>query len=498
MMEEKKYVPASKETIANLRENMLKTADSCYKEMYVDMVLSEGLNRGLYDEIENQDKAYLDSLIRVHANVAYSHLCVCVQVRASLKATLNVEKQYNIRRCIVMAHEMYKYLYGFTGRNTPWRTIEERVRAQYDNECIEIDEAAARFLERYAQNEDGTLRNVAKHYSDNPVEFFENMEKVNERVVTDRIAAFLAFSQPIHTLLTRELASVLGIYYQVAMAYPMPAQTFELTGLRKREDLAVLDESIKKYSGTVESVMAQIKAVRGLETQYQMDLSDNEQWKSLTEDNIGLHILYVYLDAVSAFRAFMGSESFAEIRQNLAYMILLSHEGFKKLYGFDETKRQGSYWHRAVKDFLAKNDGEELREEVSRIESVMDRLADSDILKDEDIVGAYTHVGTIKKRGIESSFAVLDYFRQSITPMDMEPLLEFFKVMNDIVRLYSKVMGLESEKMKNDTNATLRDFMNKISLIDRMAVEHIDDPEQRAKWQETSAKMRGLLTSLMS
>ena len=52
--------------------------------------------------------------------------------------------------------------------------------------------------------------------------------------------------------------------------------------------------------------------------------------------------------------------------------------------------------------------------------------------------------------------------------------------------------------MKNDTNATLRDFMNKISLIDRMAVEHIDDPEQRAKWQETSAKMRGLLTSLMS
>lgn len=177
MMEEKKYVPASEETIANLRENMLKTADSCYKEMYVDMVLSEGLNRGLYDEIENQDKAYLDSLIRVHANVAYSHLCVCVQMRASLKATLNVEKQYNIRRCIVMAHEMYKYLYGFTGRNTPWLTIEERVRAQYDNECIEIDEAAARFLERYAQNEDGTLRNVAKHYSDNPVEFFENMER---------------------------------------------------------------------------------------------------------------------------------------------------------------------------------------------------------------------------------------------------------------------------------------------------------------------------------
>ena len=211
-----------------------------------------------------------------------------------------------------------------------------------------------------------------------------------------------------------------------------------------------------------------------------------------------MHILYVYLDAVSAFRAFMGSESFAEIRQNLAYMILLSHEGFKKLYGFDETKRQGSYWHRAVKDFLAKNGGGELMEEVSRIESVMDRLADSDILKDEDMVVAYTHVGTIKKRGIESSFAVLDYFRQPITPMDMEPLLEFLKVMNDIVRLYSKVMGLESEKMKNDTNATLRDFMNKILLIDRMAVEHIDDPEQRAKWQETSAKMRGLLTSLMS
>lgn len=130
MEEEKKYVPASVESIVRLRGNMRKTIDSCYREMYVDMVMMEALKQGLYDVIEGLDKDYLDKLLRVHANVAYAHLCICVQMRASLKASLNVEKQYNIRRCVVTAHEMYKYLYGFTGRSTPWKTIEDRIRAR--------------------------------------------------------------------------------------------------------------------------------------------------------------------------------------------------------------------------------------------------------------------------------------------------------------------------------------------------------------------------------
>lgn len=498
MEEEKKYVPASVESIVRLRGNMRKTIDSCYREMYVDMVMMEALKQGLYDVIEGLDKDYLDKLLRVHANVAYAHLCICVQMRASLKASLNVEKQYNIRRCVVTAHEMYKYLYGFTGRSTPWKTIEDRIRARYEDECNEIEAKATLFRERYVQNEDGTLRNVAKHYSDNPVEFFENMEKVNERVVTDRMVAFLAFSQPIHALLSRELDATLGLFYAVAMACPMPRQVFELTGLRKRDDIAELSKGIEKYSGIVESVMAQMRMVKKLESQYGLNVSESEQWKGITEDNVGLHILYIYLDSITAFRAFTGSETFPETRQNLAYMILLAHEGFKKLYGFNENKKKESFWHRAVKDFLTANGDEELTAEATRIEETLDRLAGCDILKDEEMIVAYTHVGTIKKCGVESPFAVLDYFRQTITPADLNPLLDFLRVMNDIVRLYTKVMGLESEKIKTETNAMLSGFLEKINFIDKMAAEHIVDAEQRAKWQEASEKMKALLASLMN
>lgn len=179
-------------------------------------------------------------------------------------------------------------------------------------------------------------------------------------------------------------------------------------------------------------------------------------------------------------------------------MILLAHEGFKKLYGFNENKKKESFWHRAVKDFLTANGDEELTAEATRIEETLDKLAGCDILKDEEMIVAYTHVGTIKKCGVESPFAVLDYFRQTITPADLNPLLDFLRVMNDIVRLYTKVMGLESEKIKAETNATLSGFLEKINFIDKMAAEHIVDAEQRAKWQEASEKMKALLASLMN
>lgn len=100
--------------------------------------------------------------------------------------------------------------------------------------------------------------------------------------------------------------------------------------------------------------------------------------------------------------------------------------------------------------------------------------------------------------GVESPFAVLDYFRQTITPADLNPLLDFLRVMNDIVRLYTKVMGLESEKIKTETNAMLSGFLEKINFIDKMAAEHIVDAEQRAKWQEASEKTKALLASLMN
>ena len=96
--------------------------------MHVDMVLIEALRQGILDEVEGTDKDYIEKVVRLHANVCYAIFSLCVQCRGSLKSMLNVEKQYIIRRCVVIAHELYKYLYGFTGKTTIWKEVDKRYR----------------------------------------------------------------------------------------------------------------------------------------------------------------------------------------------------------------------------------------------------------------------------------------------------------------------------------------------------------------------------------
>ena len=116
MEEVDKKRAATLETINNLTMDMLQTMESTYHEMYVDMVLMVALREGILDNLEFVDCGYIEKVIRVHANICYAVFSLCVQCRASLKSSLNVEKQYNIRRSVVTSHEMYKYLYGFTGK----------------------------------------------------------------------------------------------------------------------------------------------------------------------------------------------------------------------------------------------------------------------------------------------------------------------------------------------------------------------------------------------
>ena len=197
--------PASKETIVRLKVNMLLTLESSYQELFKDMAMMKLLMEDKQELLKNLDKGYLEKILRLHANVCYANLSLCAQCRSSLKSELDVEKRYNIRRSVVTAHEMYKYLYGFTEEQTLWQEVEQQLRVKYPSECESIAEAADDYLKKYAQEADGTLRNVAKHYSNNPEEFFRYMETVTERSVTDRIVALMAFLQPIHNLLVKEL-----------------------------------------------------------------------------------------------------------------------------------------------------------------------------------------------------------------------------------------------------------------------------------------------------
>ena len=490
---EYKNRPASPETINNLMINMLQTIESTYHEMYVDMVLMEAFRQGILDKLEGIDRKYMEKVVRVHANVCYAVFCLCVQCRASLKSSLNVEKQYNIRRSVVTGHEIYKYLYGFTGKTTTWKEIEFILVIKFPEKCSEIAVAADVFLKKYAQEADGTLRDVSKHFSDKPTEFFKNISHVSERNVTERIGKALGFIQPIHTLLVKEIQDNLGMVYYLVWNQPMPFQTWNVGSISQNEKIDALHHGLEEYGGIVESVMRRLEAAEKYCNEHQLDMSQNKQWVDLTENNIGLHVLYIYLDSLTTFLAFCRSECFAEYRQNLAYLVMSTHEGFKKLYGFDANKRSGSYWNRAIKQALIRTNDKQLIEAAERIERRLSALSENVFLKDEDMISAFTHIGTIKKTQTESTFAVLDYFRKEVKMDDMDILTEYIFVLNDILRLYNKVMDYENKYYNKEREEQFARYFDMIDKIDKIVAQNTKDEIMLKKWKDSSNKMKEIL-----
>lgn len=488
-MEEDKRQPASKETIARLKVNMLLTLESSYQELYKDMALMKLLMESEQELLKNLDKSYLEKILRVHANVCYANMCICAQCRASLKSKLDVEKRYNIRRCVVTAHEMYKYLYGFTEKQTLWQEVEQQLRAKYPSECESIAEAADDYLKKYAHAADGTLRNVAKHYSNNPEEFFRNMETVTERSVTDRIVALMAFLQPIHNLLVKELKGGLGELYVRAMAEPMPHQKLEVVGIGTQDKVDAMQGGIEHYASIVDGLMNKLSTVGKICKEKGLDVSTTAEWKTLIEDNIGLHILFIYLDTMITFRAFTWSECYSEQRQNLACLIVSVHEGFKKLYGFNENKRQGTFWNRAIKGTVLANGDEQLKDQMKEVESRLDKLSKSAILNDEGMIDAFTHNGKMKDGG-EYAFAVLDYFIKPVSKEDMEDLSVFLRVMNDVMKLELTVMAVQNQMSQAKSDAMLQGYIDKLDEYKTKACEMTEDSEARDKICETFEQIK--------
>lgn len=491
-----KQRPASLETINNLTMNMLQTIESTYHEMYVDMVLMEAFRQGILDNIEGVDREYLEKVVRVHANVCYAVFSLCVQCRASLKSSLNVEKQYNIRRSVVTSHEMYKYLYGFTGKITTWKEIESILSVKYPEKCSEIAAAADAFLQKYAQAFDGMLRDVSKHFSDKPTEFFKNISMVSERNVTERIGKALGFIQPIHSLLVKELQDNLGMVYYLSWAQPMPIQTLNFGKISLNEKIEALHHGLEEYGGIVESIMRRLEVAEKICKEHQLDMTQNKQWLDMTDNNIGLHVLSIYLDSLTTFMAFCRSESFAEYRQNLSYLIISTHEGFKKLYGFDEDKRAGTYWNRAIKQALIKTDDEQMVEMAERIERKLAALSTNAFLKDEDMIVAFTHFGTIKKTQIESTVVVLDYFKKDVKKDELDILIEYIYVLNDILRLYNKVIDFENKQLNKEREVQFAGYFDQIDKIDKIVAQNTKDEVMLAKWKESSDKIREMLRNI--
>ena len=231
--------------------------------------------------------------------------------------------------------------------------------------------------------------------------------------------------------------------------------------------------------------------------EFNLDIENDSRWNALTENNIGLHILFVYLDLLSTLRAVLRSENDIEYRQNLAYYIMSAHEGFKKLYGFDVDKREQSFWHRSIKAVLTQEGDGSILSEVKDIEDRLESISKDSLLRDEDIVAAFTHVGYVKNLKRESSFSVLEHFMRPLDPEDSVPLTEFLYVTSDIVRLFTRILKLESSRIKRENAAKCQGYLELLGRADKMMTERVQDLDVLARWKEAAEKLRSVVERLL-
>ena len=143
------------------------------------------------------------------------------------------------------------------------------------------------------------------------------------------------------------------------------------------------------------------------------------------------------------------------------------------------------------------NGDDEAKKKAVKLEMRLDDLSQNALLKNEDMIVAFTHVGTIKKRGNVSAFLVLDYFRQPINRDEMNQLTEFLGVMNDIVALYNQVMDLENRQIQQETDNMFAGYFDQLDgWEEKMKEKAQGNLEAIAKCEELMNLMRNGLNDI--
>ena len=306
----------------------------------------------------------------------------------------------------------------------------------------------------------------------------------------------MRFLQPTHTLLVEELRRNLGMYYLVGISMPMPVQRFDTVHMVEGEALEVFKKGIVHYDSIVSGLFRQITAIRRFADERNMDVEQIPEWGFLVKNNMVADILYIYIDLTTTFLAFTRSETFAEYQLNLAYLFLSAHEGFKKLYGFDERGRAKSFWSRSVKSEMEKLGNESLSNEVAQIEGRLEKLSQSEYLKDDDKAAVFSDVKTDKKSGKENAILVMDYFRTVTSADDLNDLREFLFLMNDIVRLVNKVLEVQSAETSRQLHEKFDNFRQMFDKIDAVIAENVKDAAQTEEFNEATRKFREMIDGL--
>lgn len=469
------------------------------EKIYGDLLLDDAFRNAMSQPSSNsffseRDHEYVKKIVGLHANISDSLLCLCVLLLCNFRAEEPIEKKFLLRRIVVVCHELYKYLYGFTKKKTEWIIIAQKLEDKYPEECAELNAQGEKYLKKYGQSEDKIMRDVSNHYSDKPFEFFKYISTINESGQTDRALMMLRIAQPLSLLLMKEVGDVLP-----KSSGDTPVGLKTLTGSSQFKD-AFTDELLRETHRHImlrkEIVREQVQRVSWFErfaAKYNHDLSKDKRWSLLKDDNITLHIMYLQLDTMILSMAMGRAESGLEEKMILAYMVASMHEGFKKIYGFTEGVRTKSLWYRYAISRMDSVKDSDLNSEIRIMTGVLNAFAEKEYLKNPTVTLFFSHVGYVRDLDGDSSNVMVGYLLQEDHKSELSGVVCVMRFLNELVNVSGKLLSYENDMMSEEKKQDLEKHLEEIDEIEKKAFAKTQSEKSRMELKIQTAGLREMI-----
>ena len=469
-------------------------------QVYLNLMLDCAFRKALsvpdaVSALSDQDKEYAKKIVTLHANISDSLICLSVMLLCNFRTEEPIEKKFLLRRVVVVCHELYKYLYGFTKSQTDWEKIVPEFEKKYPEKCDSLKKQGEKYLKKYGQAEDRMLRNVSNHYSDNPFEFFKYISTIDEKGITDRALLMLAIAQTLNLLLYKELGDMLP---KVDSAGPLPISLGEC---QFRDDFNdKLTEAARHHLNhrkeIVRTQVQRLKKCEAFASQHGIDMTRDERWRLLKDDNIGLHVMYLQLDSMVLTLAMSRAESALEEKMILAYMVASMHEGFKKIYGFAEGGREKSLWYRYAVSRQERITDYKLKSDISLVSGVLDAFSKRDYLNNSTVALFLSHVGYVKDLNGDTSNAMADYLLKDDHREEMAGVIKILSFLNVLVEVSGKLLSYENDVMSEEKKREMERHLNEIDEIERKALLRISSVRGRQELMAQTEVMKDAIRKL--
>ena len=488
--------PATPAQIERIKASVKGALAQVYLNLMLDCAFRKALSvTDAVSVLSDQDKEYAKKIVTLHANISDSLICLSVMLLCNFRTEEPIEKKFLLRRVVVVCHELYKYLYGFTKSQTDWEKIVPEFEKKYLEECDSLKKQGEKYLKKYGQAEDRMLRNVSNHYSDNPFEFFKYISTINEKGITDRALLMLAIAQTLNSLLYKELGDMLP---KVDSAEPLSISLGEcqFRDVLNDELTEAARQHLNHRKEIVRTQVQRLKKCEAFASQHGYDMTKDERWRLLKDDNIGLHVMYLQLDSMVLTLAMSRAESALEEKMILAYMVASMHEGFKKIYGFAEGGSEKSLWHRYAVSRQERITDSKLKSEISLVSGVLDAFAKQDYLKNPTVALFLSHVGYVKDLNGDTSNAMADYLLKDDHREEMAGVIKILSFLNVLVEVSGKLLSYENDVMSEEKKRELERHLNEIDEIERKAMLRISSVRDRQELMAQTEVMKDAIRKL--